>query len=327
MTGLGLSLQISRASARHWWPPGATWAADFRAERYMSASKPIIAPAAFSLQRATPRYGETPEGTFALFNPDEPVQTQAGLSLEPASTNLLTFSAEVTNPAWVRSGIATSTSHPDPTGGSMAVQLEEQASGALLRRNANITVTPGTTVTMSRLIRRVNFDWCRLIVGDGTSLANAAWAWVNLATGAIGGTATNGSGYGYQGHGCRRLLSGYCLAWMTVTAPTASLNIGLASAAADLSSARADIGNGPGQGGHYLIWNSQVETGEISTSPIVSSDSPGWRAEDELTLFCPSGETLTLSGPEGNQIVPIATAPYLVAPTVPRLLHSAHSRP
>jgi hypothetical protein len=84
---VGLNLWTAPSA---WWPPGASFGADFTANRYMRDGLQAEASATYSLARSSSKYAADADGNFALFDADIPARTVLGLSVEPATTNLLT---------------------------------------------------------------------------------------------------------------------------------------------------------------------------------------------------------------------------------------------
>lgn len=94
MLGTGLALGLARTSAA-WWPEGALFAADFINNRFMSGGVAIPAASAYSFTRASSKRAVTSTGQWQVFGDNVPAITDLGLSLEPASTNLLPNSSFV----------------------------------------------------------------------------------------------------------------------------------------------------------------------------------------------------------------------------------------
>jgi len=319
---VSINLSIGRTVRAAWWPAGATWAADFATGRYMVAGSPVTADAAFTLLRASAKLAPDSTGRLTSFASNLPALTDLGLLLEPAATNLCTWSSELTDSSWVKNSCALTTGQPDPTGASGATLIEEQSSGALLRRQSNLTVTSGETYTVSIFVRRFNTDWCRLIVGDSTGLSNAAWTWFNLQTGVKGSSGNGGTGFGYQSHRCE-ILGNYLRISVTVLAPSATMNVGLVTASGDGQTSRANVGGGPGLGGGVIVWSAQFEVGATATSAIVTGSTTAIRAADILQLATASGQSVTVTFADGiSQVVSAPTGPF----TVPMPLNRSQVR-
>ncbi len=309
---VAINLAIGRTARLAWWPSGATWAADFAANRYMLAGNTVSAATAFGLLRAGSKLAPDSTGRLLPFATNAAALTDIGLLLEPAATNLCTWSSDLSDVSWTKNGCTITNGQLDPTAASGAALVEEQGSGALLRRLSNMAVTSGETYTVSFFVRRTNTDWCRLTVGDSTSLGNAAWTWFNLQTGVKGSSGGTGTGFGYQAHRCD-LVGSYLRIAVTVLAPTTTLNMGLVTAAADGLSARANIGGGTGIGSGFVAWNAQVEVGANPTSAIVTTSAAATRAADILQVATPNAQSITIGFADG-------TSQVLSAPTGPLTL-------
>lgn len=306
MTGIAIGTALRLAPAA-WWPAGASWAADFIGDRYMLDGTAVPASAAFSFARASTKYAARADGLLVPFAANMPARTDLGLLLEPAATNLCTWSTDYLNAAWVRNGCTATPGQPDPTGGTAASLIQEANSGAMLRRTANFAVTAGQTYTVSRMLKRGNCDWCRLLVGDSTAFTNATWAWFNLATGFVGSVGTNGSGYGYLTHGMTALANGFWQVRLSVVAPGVDLNTGLMTAGGDGLTTRANVGAGAGLGSQVVAWNCQIEIGTTPTSTIVTAATASQRRADEMTILGESGDAIATLSDSTQVALPIVS--------------------
>lgn len=278
---VGLSLGAGAQQSLAWWPAGASFAVDFAQGRAMNGGLTLPLAAAFGVSRATAKLVLGVDGLYRIVAVDTPALGQGGLWLEPATTNLCLYANDPGRSAWFRNAI-TVTDSIGPTDSSPASQITETGATAVLSRQA-ITVSSGTAYSLSRIVRRGNFDWLRLTVGD-PSFTNAIMAWFNLTSATPGSATLAGSGFGLTGQSIRPLARNYCLITISFVAPTTQLNFALTSAASNASITRADIGSGAGTGCSYDHWLTQLETGP-PTAPVLSGVSAGIRAAD--ALLCP----------------------------------------
>jgi hypothetical protein len=72
-----------------WWPAGAAYAADFVNNRYMRNGNPITAAEAWSFSRASAKWAPSADGSWKQFAPNVSAQTDLGLSIEPAGSNIV----------------------------------------------------------------------------------------------------------------------------------------------------------------------------------------------------------------------------------------------
>ncbi|KKB77278.1 hypothetical protein VW29_18055 [Devosia limi DSM 17137] len=289
------------------WPHNNGFAIDFENQRALRNSLNVPLTGSFALTRASAKYARRGNGTFEQFGTDIAALTDLGLSLEPAATNHCTWSADLEQSVWHKTAVTLTTGIVDPVGGASAIRVTEGAAHASLSRIA-IAVTAGSTYTLTRIVRRGNCDWIRLIVGD-SAFANAILAWFNLVDFTTGSMINAGAGYGAISRSIKPIGLGYALLSVTFAAPAGSVNVGITTALADGTITRASIGAGAGIGTCYEHWNTQLETGDAS-SPIISAATPADRAADSLTLpLAPSIGTLALSFDDGtSQTVSLATA-------------------
>lgn len=84
-----ISLGLRPPEPGQWWPQGASLAADFVSRRYMRNGVAASAAETFLFARASGRLAPDLAGQYHHFAPHVPAITDAGLSLEPASVELL----------------------------------------------------------------------------------------------------------------------------------------------------------------------------------------------------------------------------------------------
>jgi len=280
------------------WPDNAGFAIDFENRRALHNRLHIPLAGSFTLTRASAKYALRRNGTFEQFGTDVAAVTDLGLSLEPSATNLCTWSSDLDQSVWHKTAVTMTTGIADPTGGATAMRVTEGAANASLSR-ITIPVTSGQTYTLTRIVRRGNCDWIRLIVGD-SAFANSILAWFNAADFTTGSMVNTGAGYGAISRSIKPIGMGYALLSMSFAPPAAAVNVGITTASADGTTARANIGNGAGTGTYYEHWTAQLETGAAS-SPIIASATAATRAADSLTLpLAPSAGTLSVRFDDGT---------------------------
>ena len=289
-----------------WWPAGASFALDFTRGKAMLAQASIGFSGAVSVARSTSKYALGSNGLYFPFSPGTAALTGAGLSIEPAATNLCVDSQDLTQASWFRSAVSLSGGIDDPAGGNQAMRIIETSSAAQLSKS--MTVSAGASYTLSRIVRRGNFDWLRFTVGDPV-FSNAAYGWFNLAAGTLGNASTVGGGYAFSSRRLTPIGNGYSLVSVTLTVPSAPLNFSLTSAAGNGSTVRADVGSGAGVNGFYDHWNTQFEAG-AGTSPILAGAAPTSRGADTLSLpLLPNSGTMTLTFDDaGTQTIMLPSA-------------------
>jgi len=142
----------------------------------------------------------------------------------PASVNLLTYTQEFDNAAWVKTagGVAVNTTAaPDGTTTADTVLSTAAASGAA-RLTQSPAITGGTSYTISSYFKANGTDYAFLSLR--TSGANWAGAEFNLATGVFNRSAVSGN-VAYVGSNVTAVGNGWYRCSVTVT-PTDSVAAG-----------------------------------------------------------------------------------------------------
>lgn len=240
--------------------------------------------------RAAAGYYLKGDGLFSVFEAGVPrIDASKGLLIEPAATNLALHSAAYSQAVWGKTTVGAVIGQADPAGGSTAYRLTESGASAAMAQ-ITVPVTAGQTYTASRIIKRGNTDLIRVTLG-GPGFTNASYTWWNLATGAALSVSSGGTGWGYVSRSITAIGGGYFVITVTFTVPAAETNMGIsiATANANNTTTRADIGSGPGIGGYYDMWVTQIELGTTMSTPILSGASAATRPTDALTLFAGTG--------------------------------------
>ncbi len=97
MINLGLDIASSNQS-RAWWQqeyPDAVLVLDFENDRAMLDGQETSIENVVSINRASPGYATRADGTLAYFGPNELRRTDLGLLIEPASTNYVRYSNDL----------------------------------------------------------------------------------------------------------------------------------------------------------------------------------------------------------------------------------------
>ncbi|WP_416347071.1 phage head spike fiber domain-containing protein [Devosia sp.] len=281
-----------------WWPPDAVWAVDFVQRRAMLAGLPADFASSFGISRAGGKLVRNGQGRFEAVGANTASLTEAGLLVEDAGSNLCTYAADPSQAAWFRNSITLASGLADPAGADGAWLITETGGGAALSRQP-MSITQGATYSLTRIVRRGNFDWMRVTVGDA-SFAGATLCWYNLSTAAAGSVSQTAGGFGHLSQKIEQLADGYIAITQSFVAPGTQLNISLTSAAADGSTTRADLGSGPGMGGQYGHWMTQLELGAAS-SLMISGVTPASRPAEQLVLpDAPTSGTLTAVFSDGT---------------------------
>lgn len=174
-----------------------------------------------------------------------------GVLIEPSATNLLTYSAEIDNASWTKSGSTiTANSAVAPDGTTTADSLIEDGTAGVSHRvtKGGITVTNGQPYIFSVWAKANTRSVLNLVISDGT----ASWARkfdVSAGTSDVEDVASVSAATVY---GMEQWANGWWRCWVgvTMTATTSSCQIRLNNA--------GDTYAGDGTSGLF-VWGAQFE--------------------------------------------------------------------
>jgi hypothetical protein len=211
---------------------------------------------------------------------DGVVQGCPSLLLEPSRTNLVTFSEQFDNAAWVKSfSILTSNAATSPDGYTNADKLIATSvlDGHIVRQPA--TLTDSTNYSLSVFAKAAEYDFCRLqpTTKDGTSNNT----FFNLVTGVVAST----------GVGHTATIEDFSNGWYRCTivynagtgaTTTNQQRIGVSQDGINQSF----LGND--SSGIY-IWGAMLEAGSYATSYIPTQGASATRVAETCNQTTPSG--------------------------------------
>jgi hypothetical protein len=204
-------------------------------------------------------FTRTTSGTF--------VGSNGLVQTTPASVNLLTYTQQFDNAAWVKNALSASantSTAPDSTG--TADTLTDTATTANHYASQNITTTAATTYTMSAYVKNSNRGFVILNIADLSGATNYAAASFNLSTGAVVTTLANGTGYSVVSTSVTSAGNGWYRCTMTAvvgttTAKTASVAL---STAGTIGAYGLD--SYLGDGSSLFVWGAQLEAASAATT-------------------------------------------------------------
>ncbi|WP_407733028.1 hypothetical protein [Pseudomonas citronellolis] len=199
-----------------------------------------------------------------------------GLLIEEQRTNLLTYSNDFTNAAWLKTDTTPSTDGTlAPDGGPMQLLTQGSAMNGFVGRASSVSISPGT-FTASRFFKRGNHDWVRLSIAADAGGNNAGHAWFNLATGTVGSTLATGSATSVTSR-IRSCGGGIYRCEVSTTLATSTANSISSGVTGDTAFTRVS-------GGSRYEWLGQLEAGSFASSPIPTLGSQVTRAADVASV-------------------------------------------
>lgn len=219
------------------------------------------------------------DGRLALFAPDTPRITSAGLAVAAATTNLALYSNALDNAAWTKSGTGvTANAATAPDGTATADRMVPTAGGGTHSFAQSVTVSAGRA-TFSVYAKADQVEWLAIqlvYTGDNpVSYFNVADA--ELGTVATGSAAT--STIEVLAGGWRRLRI--------------SVNVPGGGFAANVYACSGNAGGSyvaNGTDGIYL-WGAQIEQGGLATNLVPTTGATASSVGDAAeVLFAPEGD-------------------------------------
>lgn len=198
-----------------------------------------------------------------------------GLLIEEARTNLLTYSEQFDNAAWVKTNASiTANAITAPDGTLAADKLIEDSTSNAHYVGSSCSFTSGTAYAFSvyakageRSVLQISFP--------GTAFSNA-YANFDLSAGVVSASSGVSASITPVGGGAYR-----CTAVATATASTSS-NAGLVIQTSP-AAARLAIYQGDGASGLY-VWGAQIEVGSFATSYIPTTSAAVTRGAEVASI-------------------------------------------
>jgi len=222
---------------------------------------------------------------YVSFASGVPAITSKGLSVWESRTNLCLQSNTPSDASWNKNACSVGSAVLGPDAVLSAYPITESTAGSLLRNITAITIASGSTYAISRLVRRGNCDWIRILAGDDTSFTNSVRIWFNMATGTVGTAGVLGTGWSFaKTSEVTALGNSWYRVTMFVTTGATTLFIGNCTANSDNTTNRADVGGGFGVNAAYIVHNADVELGAFPTPPVITTTAAATRAADNASI-------------------------------------------
>jgi hypothetical protein len=248
-------------------------------------------------------YGSVANNVPAFeFNTDG---TYRGLLVEPGATNLALRSQEFNEASWAKTrGTVTANTTVAPDGATTADTLtstETNVNGFLV--NQVFTVVTATTYTVSVFLKKGTSNFSVFTAFDGS--ANGVRQWFNLNTGVVASSNAFGTGWTKSGARITDVGGGwYRCEFAFVTSGTALTTV-------IYPSVSADLGFGATIGDIGILWQAQLETGSVATSPIVTTAGTASRVADVVSL---TGASSLIGQTSGTIFAEIVARNFNVSP-------------
>lgn len=220
------------------------------------------------------------DGTLTLFeHPDntprvewDAQRNRLGLLVEAQRTNLVQYSEDFNNAAWIDTrGDVVSVTITDPAGQQNAFSWTSNDSAESYLSD-NTTISSGATVTFSGFVKKNTTDYCHLLVWDAS--ANGCRVWFDLDNGQVGTNTSFGSTFTVSGSSITEHPNGWYRCSMTV-----------ATSGSTTAQVRFQPSDGDGVGASSVgksiyIYGAQLEQASFPTSYIKTTGATATRSVD-----------------------------------------------
>jgi hypothetical protein len=211
---------------------------------------------------------QTTASGVARFDHNPLTSESLGLLIEEQRTNLVTYSDDFANAAWTKgSASITSNTIIAPDGTLIGDALVEDTSTGAHIVNRAVTVSNATAYTFTVYAKANGRSWIIIQLQSGT------FAYVNISTGATGGTS------GSPTVSTSSVGNGWYRVSITGTSSSTSITNQIYLATADGTFSYA----GNGYSGAF-IWGAQLEAGSFATSYIPTVASQVTRSADSASM-------------------------------------------
>jgi len=201
---------------------------------------------------------------------------EPSLLIEPSRTNLLTYSSDLTNPAWGTTAVLqTSQSVTAPDGSGTVTKVAAESVSDLHIIYQTIALTQGNEVTQTYFVKDAGLGFVQFYTAGG-ALNYTNYLNLNLSTGVV--ETTNFTNYSVVDFGD----GWYKVSITKTTNGTGSGLIGVCLIN-NASAVRREVWTGNDVDGVY-IWGAQLEEGSYPTSYIPTNGSTVTRAADDVEL-------------------------------------------
>jgi hypothetical protein len=218
-----------------------------------------------------------------------------GLLIEPASTNHVIYSSDLTAGNWNRSftNVAVSAIVQDPTGNNYSDTLEwnnPTYSNMAYASSQAIVPSAGPTYTGSVFVKQDTARFVGMKIHEYGSSYGYSGVVIDLATASVVGMSDPWSGDYSANFGVQKLKNGWFRIWTNYVAKGGSgIQLYLYPAYHGGTTLSPDRDNTAT--GRTYFWGAQLEGGESMTSYIPTSSAAATRTADSLSVDISSGAT------------------------------------
>lgn len=225
-------------------------------------------------------------------NADGTLSTTGRYLFEPQRTNLVTYSEQFDNAAWIKnSQTATANTTTSPDGTVSADTLTGNGTASSKFAVINSSITSGLTYTFSCYIKKGTNNFAQL-VGGSIAFGLNVWANFDLNTGVVGsvGSSTTASIQDAGNGWYRCIMTGAAIA----TGSNPSLIVALIDSSTALRTASNSLST------TIFVWGAQLEVGAYATTYIPTTTAAVTRLADTASK---TGVSSLIGQTEGTMFI------------------------
>jgi hypothetical protein len=259
---------------------------------------------------------ESVTSNLPRFDYDPVTLAPKGLLIEEQRTNLLTYSSEFDNAAWVKGAGVTVTTNAITAPDNTTTADKFNYSGAALTPSQTIASTT-TTYTVSAYVKSSNTSFCRLRIAAVGGSATVSGPYFNIATGVVSSAGVATADFGSFLPSITSVGNGWYRISVTFTVLSVLTSITYGIVAAQTSDGASAAGD------ELYAWGAQLEAGAFPTSYIpttsatvtraadnasmVGSNFSSWYNQSEGTVYCASDSPLATTTAQMNWYISDST--------------------
>tara|TARA_R110000772_G_scaffold169306_3_gene281190 strand:+ start:3110 stop:4870 length:1761 start_codon:yes stop_codon:yes gene_type:complete len=226
---------------------------------------------------------QTAASGVARFDHNPTTDESLGLLIEESRTNLLTYSDDLSNAAWNKSGVTALSNvivAPDGTltGDKTILDSAVVSSSGILQQQITKAAS-SITYTASFYAKIGEFNSLRVFIRDPSNSANFIQTYFNVALGTVASAATSGGTFSGGSSSITAVGNGW---YRCLTTGTTGTETGVTLRILPYTDGTTSV-TGNGYSGLY-IWGAQLEAGAFATSYIPTVASQVTRAADAASM-------------------------------------------
>lgn len=261
-------------------------------ERNFSPSSYIFLPNVFTSRASTATYRDNADGILktasinqARYQYNAVTRRDEELIMEPAATNIVLYSQDYSNAAWLKDRVTvTANSGIAPDGSNTAFRMSDTSDTTSARHMVTQTITVDAgdmnqPLTTSVFAKAANNTFLQIGVKEYVTYGPQSSAWFDLRAGVVVGTPSVGGGATTAVATIEPAVNGWFRCSLSVKLNNSQTLVGVEYNMTNSTSSSSYSATGSGNGS-MLLWGAQLEKSNTKTSYIPTTASSVTRSAD-----------------------------------------------